>query len=245
MHGEFLRIISRMWKCEFEKIMLFDDYTAQNTWRIVESIEAKSRWQGCNAAIVRPSVSPPLFVWLNVSLSPFSASFSVVLLHVSFLVLFFSSTIFNLLHRSLPVSLSRSAHVSFLVLSTLSSFSAKFKLQFSLHVLLFSFREIHEIFVVLLLLDGQVQLVLRISLHILYIKPCLFKLITLNFNSDKTKWELYNEMFTVSEIQFFTWIVKSVSACYLWIRILISQSLIHKVLFVQESSKFCQAFGKA
>lgn len=58
----------RMRKRGFE-IMLSDDYTAQNTWRIAESIEAKSHRRGCNAAIVRPSVSLPLSVWLNVSLS--------------------------------------------------------------------------------------------------------------------------------------------------------------------------------
>lgn len=73
-----------MWKRRFERIILSYDYTAQNTWRIAKSIEAKSRRRGCNAAIVCPSVSLPLSVWLNVSLSAFAAPFFVVLSRIFF-----------------------------------------------------------------------------------------------------------------------------------------------------------------
>lgn len=191
MYGEFSRIISRMWKRKLEKTMLSDDYTAQNTWRIAESIDAKSRWRGCNAAIVRPSAFPPLSVWLNVSLSPFSAlslsyfheslsrlSYSLFLLHyIQPIAEIFACLSFPICSRFLP----RFVYFVFLLCKIQPPILTP-------RITIFSFREIHEI----LRLDGQVQLASRIFLRMLCAKsrPHFSEIFTLTFNSDKTKGKL-------------------------------------------------------
>lgn len=127
---------------------------------------ASAKVQCGNRSPLRFSFS--LCLTYNVSLSPFSAPLSVVLPRISFLVLFPFFIIFKLLRRSSSVSLDL-LDVFFLVLSTLSSFSAKF----SLHALLyFLFAKSTKSFV-LLLLDDQVQLTSRLLVRMLYAKKNL------------------------------------------------------------------------
>jgi len=115
------------------------------------------------------------------SLSPFFTSFSVVVSRISILtfLLYFSLLLYST-HCADPVFLFRSAYVSFLVLSTLSSFAsaraAKFNLQFSLHALLyFPFAKSTKSFL-LFFSNGQVQLASRI------LRMLCVNLIFLNFS---------------------------------------------------------------
>lgn len=161
---------------------------AQNTWRIVESIEAKSRRRGCDAAIVRPSVPLLLSVWLNVSLSPFSAYFSVVLSCISFLILFLSFTIFNLLRRSsvsldLLMFLSRFVYFVFFLCKILTP-----------RITIFSFQ--WNPWNPSSCSHGQIQLTSRtriLSSHVLRVKPFLFESFIFIFNVIKLG-ESYNTM---------------------------------------------------
>lgn len=126
---------------------------------------------------MRQSFAPPfLFLSLSDLIYPFPLSLRLSLLYfhasLASLTLFLCFTIFNLLRRSSFVSLDLLTFLSFLVLSTLFSFSAKFNLQFSLYALLY-FMKFTKSFV-LLLLDGQVQLVSRIFLRMLCVKSLPF-----------------------------------------------------------------------
>lgn len=146
LHGEFLQIISPMWKRRFERIILSYDYTAQNTWRIAESIEAKSRRRGCNAAIVCPSVSLPLS--LSDLMYPFLLSLLLSLSY--FYASFFHS--FSLFHHIQPIA-QIFACLSFSICSRFLSRFVYFvfflcKIQppiLTPRITIFPFREIHEI----------------------------------------------------------------------------------------------------
>lgn len=168
------------------------DYTAQKhmeNHEIDRDEIPSARVQCGNRSPLRFSSS--LSVWLNVSLSSFSASLSLSHFpRISLFSLSFSLPLYsNLLRKPLPLSLSRSAHVSFLVLSTLSSFSAKFNPQFSLRALLyFPFVKSTKSFVLLLPWRSGSVNVKDISSHALH--KNLSDFLTLIFNNDKTKWEL-------------------------------------------------------
>jgi len=194
LHGEFLRI-SRMWKREFERIMLRRLYgTKHMENRGIDRDEiASARVQCGNRLPLRfssflslsLSLSLSLFLslsfWLNVSLSSFSASISIVLLSLSSL-----SYSFFAFHYIQPIAqifacLSFSICSRFILRFVYFVFSAKFNLQFSLHALLiFPFCEIHEILCLVLTWWSDLVSFKNISSHALR-KMSLFRIFYVYF----------------------------------------------------------------
>lgn len=153
---------------------------------------ASARVQCGNRSPLRFSFS--LSVWLNVSLSPFSAFFSVVLSRISFLTL--SLSLFHYIQLIAQIFACSSFSICSCFLSRFVYFVFFLcKIQppiLTPRITIFPFREIHEILRLALIWRSGSVSIKNTSPHktFLCVKSLLFRFFTLISNSDKTRWEL-------------------------------------------------------